>query len=569
MRSPIAALTWEIFRRNHRTIWAIAAIVLLAWFFNLCFAKEFRPTESGTNQLLTINCLLTAASLLLVFAIFNYTEFNPQKEWTGFPYRLFALPVTALTLIAVPMLLGVAGVELVYLVWVRLVFTENQLLKPEWFASLLGAYMIFYQTILWTLASFRILRIIVLSLIGTSFVGVAFAPFFEQYVSSPWLSEKGLIALLFGLAFAAFAVAWVCVLRQRYGGGHRRNWVKYLIEQIADALPRRKKGFRSPASAQLWYEWRRAGLLLPSCIGALLILVIAPLSWLLRNDAGSAVWILVWTLAMPMILAFPLGKGFSKADFWSKDLALPAFVAIRPLATGEMVVTKMKVAALSAGISLLLVLVFLSIWLPLWADLAPLMMIRIGFWMAYGHSMWAEYAISALFVATSAFVTWKLLVGGLWIGLSGSRKKFITAAVVYCLVPLLGFIGLAILLNHDQKVRTWATEDPNRVVRICEWIIALAVIAKFWLAAFSWRSITPGRVRAYLLLWSCATLLVITLAILLWANGLLTLQLMALVDSLPLDVYRLRNLLLLLALLVIPFARLGYAPSALARNRHR
>jgi hypothetical protein len=569
MRSPIAALTWEILRRNRRTIWAIAAIVLLAWFFNFCFAKEFRPTDAGTNQLLTINCLLTAASLLLLFGVFNYTEFNPQKEWTGFPYRLFALPVTALGLMAVPMLLGIAGVELVFLVWVRLIFTENQLLKPEWFASLLGAYMIFYQTILWTLAGFRILRIIVLSLIGTSFVGVAFLPFFEQYVSSPWLSEKVLIPLVCGLAFAAFSVAWVCVLRQRYGGGHRRNWVKCLIEQIADALPRRKKGFRSAASAQLWYEWRRAGLLLPSCIGALLILVIAPLSWLLRNEAGSAAWILAWTLAMPMILAFPLGKGFSKADFWSKDLALPAFVAIRPLATGEMIVTKMKVAALSAGISWLLVLLFLSIWLPLWADLAPLMMIRIGFWMTYGHSMWAEYAMSALFVTTSAFVTWKLLVGGLWVGLSGSRKKFITLAAVYCLVPLLGFIGLAILLNHDQKVRAWATKDPNRVVRICEWIAVLAVIAKFWLAAFSWRSITPARVRAYLLLWSCATLLVITLAILLWANGLLTLQLMALMDSLPLDVYRLRNLLLLLALLVIPFARLGYAPSALARNRHR
>jgi hypothetical protein len=269
-----------------------------------------------------------------------------------------------------------------------------------------------------------------------------------------------------------------------------------------------------------------------------------------------------------MILAFPMGKGFSKADFWSKDLGFPAFVAIRPLATGEMVVIKMKVAALSAAISWLLVLVFLSIWLPLWADLAPLMSIRIGFWMAHGHSLWAEYAISALFLAASAFVTWKLLVGGLWVGLSGNRKIFITSAVVYCLVPLLGFVGLTILLNHDRQVRAWATEDPDRVLSICEWIAALAVIAKFWLAAFSWRSIAPARVRAYLLLWACATLLLVTLAILLWGHGLLILQLMSLMDFLPVDVFRFRNLLVLLALLVIPFARLGYAPSALARNRH-
>src|SRR6185436_1576660 len=189
------------------------------------------------------------------------------------------------------------------------------------------------------------------------------------------------IALLSGLAVVAFAFAWVCIAHQRCGGGQRRSWLRYLIERIADALPGRRKDFRSAASAQLWYEWRRAGLLLPSCIGALLVLIIGPLSWLLRNDAGSAVWILAWTLAMPMILALPLGKGFSKADFWSKDLSLPAFVAVRPLATGELVVTKMKVAALSAGISWLLVLVFLSLWLPLWANLAPLMMVRVGFWM--------------------------------------------------------------------------------------------------------------------------------------------------------------------------------------------
>src|SRR5215470_6820959 len=126
MRSPIAALTWEICRRNRRTILVIAAIVLSAWLFNLFFAGEFRATVSQSHQLLTINCLLTAASLLLVFSIFNYTEYNPQKEWTGFPYRLFALPVTALTLVAVPMLLGISAVELVYFIWLKLVFRQDQ-----------------------------------------------------------------------------------------------------------------------------------------------------------------------------------------------------------------------------------------------------------------------------------------------------------------------------------------------------------------------------------------------------------------------------------------------------------
>ena len=569
MNRPITALVWEIWARNRRTISLAVALLLSSWLFNLFLAREFRPTGKEDHELLTINCLLTAASLLLVFSIFNYTEFSPQREWNGFPYRLFTLPVASLTLMAVPILLGISTVELVYFLSLKLVFRDGQLPKPEWFAFLLGAYMVFYQSILWALAGFRILRIIVLGLIGTSFVGVAFLPFFAEYVSSPWFSEKILMALLSRIAAVAFAAAWVCIARQRCGGGKRRSWLKCLVERVTDALPRRKKDFSSPASAQLWFEWRRAGALLPSCVGALLVLIIGPLSWFLRNDAGSAAWILIWTLATPMILAFPLGKGFSKADFWSNDLSLPASVSTRPLASGELIVIKMKVAALSAGISWLLVLTFLTHWLPFWANLEPLMMARVGLWMIYGHSRWAEHAISALFIAVAALITWKLLIGDLWIALSGSRKWFVTSMVLYCFVPIAAFIGLTILLNHDRAVRAWANEDPNRVLSIFEWLAALAVVAKFWLAAFSWRNVAKPRARSYLLLWTGATLLLAALSMLVWARGGLGLMLTGLMDFLPMDPYRLRNLLLLIALLVIPFARIGFAPAALAKNRHR
>src|SRR6185295_15936361 len=120
-----------------------------------------------------VNGLLTVASLLLVFGIFNHTEFNPQKDWTGFPYRLFSLPVATWLLVVLPMLLGVAAVELVYFAWMKLVFVHDPFTRPGWLAVLIGAYMVFYQTILWSLAGFRVLRMIMLGLIGTSFVGVA------------------------------------------------------------------------------------------------------------------------------------------------------------------------------------------------------------------------------------------------------------------------------------------------------------------------------------------------------------------------------------------------------------
>ena len=66
--------------------------------------------------------------------------------------------------------------------------------------------------------------------------------------------------------------------------------------------------------------------------------------------------VLAATLAMPLMLAAPVGKAFSKPELWSADLGLSAFIAVRPLATHEMVAIKMNVAAASAALSWLLVL---------------------------------------------------------------------------------------------------------------------------------------------------------------------------------------------------------------------
>ncbi len=103
--------------------------------------------------------------------------------------------------------------------------------------------------------------------------------------------------------------------------------------------------------------------------------------------------------------------------------------------------------------------------------------------------------------------------------------------------------------------------ELDRLLPALLWVAALAVAAKFWIAAFSWRKVAPQRVRQYLIVWLGSTLCLITLAVLLWA-GLLR-------YFLPSDIYRVRSLLILAALLVMPFGRLGLATSSLARNRHR
>jgi hypothetical protein len=496
--------------------------------------------------------MLMVLSFLLLLGIFNYTEFNPTKEWNGFPYRLFTLPVSTWQLVAVPMILGLASVELLYLAWLNLVWTHTKIVMPEWFAVVLGAYAVFYQMTLWSLAGFRIFRLIVLTVGGVSSVLVASLPAFGSVYRAPWLSEKLLTVILAGLSLAAFVIAWAAVGRQRCGGGRRRSWIKGLAERVIDVMPRRMKDFDSPGAAQFWYEWRRAGWVLPACVAFTLVTVIGPVSWAFRADPQFTINTLVKVLAMPIVMAFAIGKGFAKPEFWSTNLSLPTFVAVRPLSSGEFVVSKMKVAAVSVGIAWLMVLAFVALWLPLWADNTNLKRLLVQFEMLYPYS-WQT--ITALYFAGFVVLTWRCLVSGLWAGLSGTRSHYIGSICLQIVGPLLALLAFGIWSDWiDVQIQ----DHPDRVKSVAlsaiGWGLALAVIIKVWLAVYAWSKITPRRAGQYVIIWSTWTLCFVALAIL----------------SRPvLDTYRLGHLYLLGAFMVFPFARIGLAPLFLRQNRHR
>src|SRR5258706_7316471 len=99
MHSPIIAFTWGIWRRHRRLVWVLIAVVLCGLLLNLWTPDSVRAKSndrfaSGVALLFgLLNQSLIGTSLLLVLAIFSYTEFNPQTESIGFPHRLFVLPV--------------------------------------------------------------------------------------------------------------------------------------------------------------------------------------------------------------------------------------------------------------------------------------------------------------------------------------------------------------------------------------------------------------------------------------------------------------------------------------------
>lgn len=564
---PTAALFWEISRRRRGPVYIVIGMMLaglaLKWALNTRVVLE----DSWKHLFVNSSGMLMAGSVIFVLAIFNFTESSPEKDWTGFPYRLFVLPLPTLFLVALPLISGITVMSLVCGYWLRIVLTPTDAPEAGWMTLLLVAFMTLFQTVLWCLAGFRLGRMLVLGLAGPVFVIVGFLPW-QQVWATDWFSERTLSLLLVSLVLVLFVCSWYCVARQRCGGGRQGNWFRAAIEWILDFLPRRKRPFTSPAGAQFWFEWRRSGIVLPLCVAGMLLFFIRPLSLRCQNDGPLSLQLLCWTIATPVILAAIIGKGFSKPDLWATELSLPTFNMVRPISSGEIVVVRMKVAALSTAISWALVIAFLCFWLPGWADLNSLNAIRIGFWMASGHSAIGEKLIAGLTVVAGILATWKYLVNGLWSGLSGNWNVFLALPFAYALFTILGFVALAIMLNHDDAVRAWFVADPDKPLAWFEALAAMALIAKFVLAARVWRDVSPRRVRRYLVFWLCSTGCLLALAILVWAHGLFDLVLIDIFNFLPWDAQRLLGLMILLALLFMPLARIGLAPRALAKNRH-
>jgi hypothetical protein len=393
--------------------------------------------------------------------------------------------------------------------------------------------------VLWTCARAGSLRLVIIGVIAAALFAVGLLPSFPPTPPPVWRSEVFLAGLVAGLALVAFVLTWTHVAGVRAGGGRASVRLESLIDWMSSVQPSRQRRFSTSVGAHFWYEWRASGTVLPAVVGGVVLFIIAPASWLASGDARYTGWLVIGTLATPMVLALPVGVAFSKPTFWSEDLALPAFVAVRPLSSQDLVAIKVKVAAASAAVSWVVVLVFLAVWLSVWANLD--LVSRLGTQLFAGYSAGSVYGLAVLVPIGGMFITWRSLV----------RPLFLASA--FSLVALV----MSVLL--DVGPPSWLFRDPSRV-GLFVWGAAVAVVAKCLIAAYAWRSASPRHVRDYLLVWLAGTASLLVLGVAIW--GLVR-------TYLPFDGDRLRTAVILLALLAVPIARVGLTPSALARNRHR
>jgi hypothetical protein len=544
MHSPAAAIAWE-FRQRHR--WGLAAVagcLLLVAAVRLLFLASGQPIplESPT-QFAMVGVVPLGATSFYLLALFSFGfSGDLAARQSIYPARMFTLPVTSWALAGWPMLYGASAMAILWAAMRVFAPWPPGVAVPALWPGLLGAVALAWtQALTWLPYGLPGLRVVVallwLTVVDTV---VLLALQFEA-------REPVMLAILAPQVPLAYLAARFAVARARRGDVPDWRGLFVRLGQLAD--PGRRRGrFDSPAQAQAWFEWRRHGRSLPTLVGILLPFELALL--FAAGDAPVLVFeILLGVLLTPPLMALFAAATVRRANPGSTDgYGVTPFTATRPLTSAALIAAKLKMAFWSTLAAWVLVLVAIPVALYLTAT-GPVVIDRVRrFVEAVGTPRAVVFALLVLSALSSS--TWKHLVQSLYVGLSG-RDWAVKASVFLSLSLLAAIAPLALwIFDHEAVLAALRNAFP--------WI--LAVLAGLKLAAATWVAVRLHDARLLgdrTLVAGAASWLVVVLAL----HGLLV----WLVDTPFVPSY----LLLLVAILATPLARVSAAPLALAWNRHR
>lgn len=547
MRKAVTAIAWEFWGANRRAWCLIAASCIACALLFRVFAERIRNSDDCR-----FFCLLPMVmSLIVAAALCHFTDRRRREGIAGFPRHLFSLPISTHLAVSCAFACGVATITVVYTTWTRIVFSATVIDLPfGWPLTVMIAGMVFYQAIVWCLCGFRILRIVALSLVAVLLVTAGILPSLPVEMRS-WATEGRLTAVLAILASAAYAVTLVTVDAQRRGGFRSGIGIAELIDACSTLIPARRQ-VKSAEAALFWTEWRRTGLVLPAAALIAACLILCSFTWFTKRDTEATLYVENWFVMMPILLAIPIGLGFGKPDFWSLDLSLPSFVALRPVTAGQLIAVKLKVAFWSTFVAWAIVICVS--WPSLahygdtrhWHELARL--------LGFMYSPVTQWAVPVLAIVVAATLTWSLLVSSIWVGYAG-RPWFYYTFVALGTAAFLALLACCI----------WWQEHPHQhgngiidILPVLPWILATFVSLKAWSAAAISRRVLRQRLlskRAFNRLAFFAA--IAALFVCLFAF------------TLSPKIEWLRDTLLLAGLFVLPASRIALAPLALTWNRHR
>lgn len=476
LRHPLGALAWELWAR-HRLAnnLMLLAVPVCALGYSLLVRWGGVPLR---GDLLPLALLPMLVSLLWLFSLFSCTETDRRRGFTGIPARFFTLPVRSFQIVATFTGLGALSVALLYVVWVEWVFLPAGVVLPARFpAAALATGLVFFQAVVWGLASFPWLRV-------GALVAGAFGFFALNVVglsdSPAARSETGRALVVLAFLPLAYLGALFGVHAERRGGWLGAWWLAAGLRALHRLWPRRAAPFPSQAAAQRWFDWRRRGWFFSAalCSSIASVVISLPVGALLETTPRLPLMTTTSLCLFPFLMAGILGLGLAKSEQWSKDVILHPFHGLRPVTDEFLVLAKFATAARMTALGWLLApaLTGALALSPHWRSVWRVSEISSRFWSsaAVDRSTAAWLAGPALLLAVA--LTWKVMIESLSIGLSGRPRTILTRGLARG-----GFVvGLLSLAG-------WLLRHPFQLSELAPWLHGAA------LALAGWKSVEAVR----------------------------------------------------------------------------
>ncbi len=542
MRTPAAAIAWE-FRQRHR--WGL--IALLATIFTLggikivVLTNEVHLEMRDATFALLVPVPLAATSLYLL-AVFTFgISGDLAARESMYPPRMLTLPVSTAALAGWPMLYGCVSISLLWFAMrISGIFPPGLDVPKYWPALFASSLLAWTQALTWMPYPLRGMRILISIGLLISIDIVVFTAL--EYKAR----ESTMVLLLAPFVPLAYVAALSAVSRARRGDVP--DWS--VAERFAPAFTRSgaRRDFRSAARAQLWFEWRQYGRTLP-----LMVAIVLPFGLSLlfpfHETPAVVIEIVVAALFMPPFMAIfvaaSAGKSSSNA---SESYGITPFIATRPVEDRGLVVAKWQAALLSTLAAWFIVAVAVPVAL-MWSDATePIIKIAHNMDDALGRPR--AIILGLLILVGLVGSTWKQLVQGLYIAMSG--RDWAVKGIAFATLALVttGFLALGWILDSRYRIVVAWSAIP--------WLMMALVAVKLLLAM---QVMQRGAERGLF------TRTQLVFAAIVWDLCVLVVYgVLALI--LPEILIR-RYFLLLVAMLIVPFVRLAAAPLAVARNRHR
>ena len=544
MLSPAAAIAWE-FRQRHRWgLIALAAYLLVLATIKLLILGAGQRVNFDEESFALVVVVPLMATFMYFLAVFSFgLSGDLAARQSMYPARMFTLPVTTAALAGWPMLYGTVAMAILWFATRPLAVWPSEFAIPVIWPALLAASLLAWtQALTWMPYALPGLRVIV-TVLWLALIDAVVMVALEYKAPEPVM-----LAILAPHVPLAYLAARFAVARARRGDVPDWRGVFAWLGKIAGVLPRRRDHFSSPARAQVWFEWQRHGRSLPALVGILLPFELA-LLFVFSKTPVIVFETLVGVLLTPLFLAAFVAATVSKSNSDGSDsYGVTPFIATRPLTSASLIAAKLKVTIGSTLATWLLVLVAIPLALRL-SSTSPTV---IEWIRQLIEAVGMPRAVAFLLLGFAALLasTWKQLVQGLYIGMSG--REWVVKASVFV---GLSFLAIIVPLAH------WVI--GNRVVMAVlwnafPWIVAVLVCFKISAAAWIAMRLHDSRLlsdRILVIGAACWDVAVFALyGLLVW-----------LLPTLLFPSY----FLALVAILAIPLARLSAAPLALAWNRHR